>query len=329
VTVASPARRRLAAGRAPAGAAVAGVGMAVPDAVVASGQTAERLGLAPGWIESRTGVHERRVAAPGDRLSDLAAEAGRHALADAGVEAADLDLVLVATVTADEVMPNAAPVVAGALGAERAGALDVGAACTGFLGAFAMGAAWLETGRARNALVIGADLFSRVVDPDDRATAPLFGDGAGACLLTAVPAPGRVGPVIVRADAEAAPLVVAKRGGWMRMEGPETYRLAVARLVEVTTEACEAAGLAPTEVDLLVYHQANARILRAVGQRLGLDPERVVESIGRYGNTSAGSVPIALAEAHAEDRLHDGAKVLLGAFGAGMTWGAAVVEWGR
>jgi 3-oxoacyl-[acyl-carrier-protein] synthase-3 len=302
--------------------------MAVPGTVVPSSETEARLALAPGWIESRTGVHERRVTAPGERLSDLAAAAGRKALAAAEADAAELELVVVATVTADEVMPNAAPVVAGALGAARAATLDVGMACTGFLGAFAMASAWIEAGRARNALVIGADVFSRIVDPDDRRTAPLFGDGAGACVLEAAPVPGRVGPVILRSDPSAAGLVVAERGGRMRMEGQETYRLAVARLVEVTGEACAAAGCTPQDVDQFVYHQANGRILRAVGQRLGLDPGRVVESISRHGNTSAASIPIALAEAGADDRLTDGAHILMGAFGAGMTWGATLVEWG-
>ncbi len=327
-TASAPTRRRPAAPRTPAGSAVAGVGMAVPGAVVPSSETEARLGLAPGWIESRTGVRERRLTAPGARLSDLAAAAGREALVVAGADAAELELVVVATVTADEVMPNAAPMVAGALGAARAATVDVGMACTGFLGAFAMASAWIEAGRARNALVIGADVFSRIVDPDDRRTAPLFGDGAGACVLEAVPAPGCVGPVLLRSDASAAGLVVAERGGHMRMEGPETYRLAVARLVEVTSEACAAAGCTPDDVDLFVYHQANARILRAVGQRLGLDPERVVESISRYGNTSAASIPIALAEAGADGRLAEGARVLMAAFGAGLTWGATVVEWG-
>ncbi len=329
MTVSAPAGSPITQARAAGGAAAIGVGMAVPRTVVSSAQTAAHLGLDPGWIESRTGVHARRVAGPDETLADLAAAAGREALRAARVQAADLDLVLVATVTADQVMPNAAPVVAGALGAPSAAALDIGVACTGFLGAFSLAAAWLEAGRAQHALVIGADLFSRIVDPDDRRTAALFGDGAGACVLTTVSAPGRVGKVIMRADAQAASLVVADRGGLMQMEGPETYRLAVARLVEVTREACAAAGMATADVDLFAYHQANARILRAVGQRLGLDPERVIDNIEHYGNTSAASIPMALARAAAEGRLAEGARVFLGAFGAGMTWGGVVVEWGR
>lgn len=324
-TAVVPSTRALA--RTLAGAAAIGAGMAVPERVVSNAEVAERLGIDEAWITTRTGVHERRRLAEGERLADLAAEAGRQALADAGVAGEDLDLVLVATVTADEVMPNAAPLVAGALGAPHAAALDVGAACTGFLGAFGMAAAWLESGRARTAVVVGADVFSRIVDPGDRRIAPLFGDGAGAVVLTAVQAPGRVGPFLMRADASAADLVVAPRGGAMRMEGQETYRLAVARLTEITRETCGAAGVTPDDIDLFVYHQANARILRSVSQRLGLDPERVVDSIGAYGNTSAGSIPIALAGAR--ERLRPGARVFLGAFGAGLTWGGTVVEWGR
>lgn len=327
MTLSVPAPGAAPPARTLAGAAAIGAGLAVPEQVVTNAEIAERLGIDEAWITTRTGVHERRRAAEGERLADLATAASRDALADAGVTGEELDLVLVATVTADEVMPNAAPLVAGALGAPRAAALDVGAACTGFLGAFGMAAAWLEAGRARTALVVGADLFSRIVDPDDRRIAPLFGDGAGAVVLSAVDAPGRVGPFLMRADASACDLVVAPRGGAMRMEGQETYRLAVTRLAEITRETCAAAGVTPDDVDLFVYHQANARILRAVGQRLELDSERVVDCIGRYGNTSAGSIPIALADAR--DRLRPGAVVFLGAFGAGMTWGGTVVEWGR
>jgi 3-oxoacyl-[acyl-carrier-protein] synthase III len=312
-----------------AGAALASVAMRVPEGRVRSAELAPLLGVEESWILARTGVRERRIAADGERLAPLAGAAATDALAAAAVDPADVDLVLVATVTADDVMPNAAPVVAGEIGATRAAAIDVGAACTGFLSALSLGSAWLEAGRAQTVVVVGADIMSRLVRPDDRGTRSLFGDGAAACVLRATQSPGHVGPVIMGCDPSASRLVTATREPCsMNMEGQETYRLAVARLVEVTRDACAAAGTAPEDIDLFVYHQANARILRAVGDRLGLDPARVVNSIERYGNTSAASIPIALAEAERDGRLTRGTKVLLGAFGAGMTWGGVVVEWG-
>jgi 3-oxoacyl-[acyl-carrier-protein] synthase-3 len=322
-------RTRLVAPPSSAGAALASVAMRVPEGRIRNAELAPLLGVEEDWILARTGVRERRIAADGERLAPLAGAAARDALTAAAVDPADVDLVLVATVTADDVMPNAAPLVAGEAGATRAAAIDVGAACTGFLSALALGTAWIESGRAQTVLVVGADIMSRLVDPADRGTRSLFGDGAGACVLTATAARGRVGPVIMGCDPAASRLVTATREPCsMRMEGQETYRLAVARLVEVTRSACGAAATTPEEIDLFVYHQANARILRAVGERLGLDPARVVNSIERYGNTSAASIPIALAEAERDGRLKPGARVLLAAFGAGMTWGGVVVEWG-
>ena len=311
------------------GAAVGCVGVALPPTVVANAAVAERLGVAEEWIVSRTGIHERRVLRPGERLSDLATEAGSRTLERAGLGGADLDLLLVATTTQDEITPNTAPLVAERLGAPQAGALDVGAACTAFLGALAFAAGQVESGRAANALVIGADALTRLLDRDDRRTAGLFGDGAGAVLMTATGAPGRVGPVVLRSDGAAAELIYARRDeGKLRMQGHETFKSAVARLSEATLEALALAGLGLGDVDLFVNHQANGRILRAVGERLGVASDRVVDCIARYGNTSAASIPIALAEAEAEGRLPDGARVVLAAFGAGFTWGAGVVEWG-
>jgi len=311
------------------GAAIAGLGVAVPEAVVTNAPIAARLGVEEDWIVQRTGVRERRVAAAEERLSDYAALAGHRALAAASAEARDLDLVLVATFSNEELTPAASPRVAAALGAERAAAIDVNAACTGFVAALALAAGQIESGRAASALVVGADLMTRLTDPEDRSTAALFGDGAGAVLLRASGA-GRIGPVVQGADGANADLVRASRAeGLMRMEGHETFRHAVARLCEVSVAAAEAANRRLDDLDLFVYHQANARILRAVGDRLDLARERVVDCIGRYGNTSAATIPLALDAARAEGRLADGARVLLAAFGAGLTWGATVVEWGE
>ncbi|MEA2421297.1 MAG: 3-oxoacyl-[acyl-carrier-protein] synthase [Thermoleophilaceae bacterium] len=312
------------------GAAVTSVGAAIPERVVPTSEIAARLGVTDGWIESRTGVRERRFAAPGERLSDLAAAAGRDALERApGIDASSLDLVVVATCTADEVMPAAAPLVAGLLGAARAGAYDVNAACTGFLAAFDLACAQIESGRAGHALVIGADLMSRLVNPDDRRTAALFGDGAGAVLVSEA-SPGRVGPALLRADSSGAPFIGAgHEPASLVMDGHETFKAAVTRLSEVTVDALAAAEWALADVDVFVYHQANARILSAVGERLALPPERVVNAIGSLGNTSAASIPLALAAAERDGRLlRPGARVLLAAFGAGFTWGATTLVWG-
>jgi len=302
--------------------------MAVPERVVSNALISERLGVDEEWIAKRTGVRERRLAEPGERLTDLAAEAGAAAMARAGGEAADLDLVVVATMAPDELTPNAAPLVAGELGASGAGAFDVGAACTGFLSALSVGAAQIEAGRAETVLAIGADLLSRITDPGDRSTAGLLADGAGAALLRAAGA-GRVGPVVLGADGERADLITADYAQRViHMNGHNTFRHAVARMSEATIRALAAAGHELSDVDLFVYHQANSRIIAAVGEQLELPAERVVDYVPRFGNTSAATIPMALALAEGEGRLSEGDTVLLAAFGAGLTWGATVVEWG-
>lgn len=314
----------------PVGAAFAAVAVSLPPTVVGNGSIARRLGVEAGWIERRTGIRERRIAAPGERLEAHATAAGRAALKRAGVEPADLDLVLVATTTADELLPNAAPLVAHGLGAVRAGAFDVGAACTGFLAALAAGCAQIEARRARSVLVVGADLMSRITDPDDRATAAVFADGAGAVVLVGAPEPSRIGPVILGADGEGRGHIrVDAQRRRIEMRGHETFREAVARLSLATAQAAAAAETPIGELDLFVYHQANGRILSAVAERLRLDPDRVIDCIGEFGNTSAATLPLALWHAERSGRLRAGQRVLLGAFGAGFTWGATVVEWGR
>ncbi|MBV9799522.1 MAG: beta-ketoacyl-ACP synthase 3 [Solirubrobacterales bacterium] len=310
--------------------AVMSVAMAVPDGRLSSAELAERFGLSEQWIVSRTGVRERPTAGPEERLADYAARAGAQALARAGVEAADLDLVIVGTMTADEVTPNAAPLVAGALGATRAGAFDVGAACTAFLSGVAMGASQIESGRAQHVLVIGADFITRVNNWEDKRTAPLFADATGAVVMS--PATGRfgaVGPIVLGADSSGAgAIVVGHADRKIYMDGPEVYRHAVARMSESTIAAITQAGLTLDDIDLFVYHQANSRITKALGEKLGLAPERVVDCIATFGNSSAATLPVALAVAQADGRLKPGALVHLGAFGAGFTWGGGVIQWG-
>jgi len=300
----------------------------VPENVVTNAPIAERLGVDERWIVVRTGVVERRVARPDERVSDLAAAAGARALERAGLDGDALDLILVATTSQDELMPGTAPLVADRLAASRAAVVDVGAACTGFVAALALAASQVESGRSETVLVVGADLLTRFCDPDDRRTAALFGDGAGAALVTAAEA-GRIGPVVLRADGSEPDLFYATRAdARIRMKGHETFQRAVARLAAITEEAVAASGLEIADIDLFVYHQANRRILGSVGERLGLTPARVVDCIARYGNTSAASIPLALAEAQADGRLVEGARVLIAAFGAGFTWGGLVVKWG-
>jgi 3-oxoacyl-[acyl-carrier-protein] synthase-3 len=233
----------------------------------------------------------------------------------------------VASFTQDELLPNAAPLVAAELGAHRAGALDLGAACTGFLSGLALAASHVEAGRAQTVLVIGADLVSRVIDRDDRRTAALFGDGAGAVVVSSGGA-AAIGPIVLRADGSGADCIRASHAErLLRMRGQDTFRAAVARLSESTLEALAAAELELEEIDLFVYHQANTRIISAVGERLGLPAERVIDCIARYGNTSAASIPIALSEAEGGGLLSPGARVLVSAFAAGFVWGAGVIEW--
>jgi 3-oxoacyl-[acyl-carrier-protein] synthase-3 len=302
--------------------------MALPPRIVPNAEITPAIGVDDDWIVRRTGIRERRYAEPGAALHELAAAAGAAALADAGLDGAQIDLIIVASCSQDSVMPNAAPQVAHALGASAAGAFDVGSACTGFLAALAAARGMLVSGASRNALVIGAEIMSRHVDPNDRNTAALFGDGAAAIVATAG-APGDLGPVVLGADGAHSQLIVADRDTQLlAMDGHETFKQAVRRMSEASTAACEAAGVALADLDLYIYHQANTRILTSLADRLALDPSKVVDCIAQLGNTSAASVPLALAGARSQGRLQPGMRVLLAAAGSGFTWGASVIEWG-
>ena len=311
-------------GTAPAGtvmAGVSGIGAALPRHVVGNGEVAARIGVDAAWIERRTGIHERRRLAPGERLTDLAAAAAHEALEDAGLTASDLDLALVATFTSDDPMPGTAPLVTHALGSNAA-AVDVNGACAGFLHALDLAAAVIGAGRAAHVLVVGADAVSRVVDRDDRRTAALFGDGAGAVVLSA--GHGQIARFVLRSAGRHADLIhVRREDAVIRMQGHETFLLAAASLCEATVDACAVAGITLGDVDRFVYHQANRRILRAVAERLELEPRRVVDAIANVANTSAASIPLALAAA----RPQGGDRVLLGAMGAGFVYGAGVLAW--
>jgi 3-oxoacyl-[acyl-carrier-protein] synthase-3 len=242
--------------------------------------------------------------------------------------------------SADDICPNAAPVVAHALGADAAGAIDVGAACTGWLAGLQLAAAQVESGRAQRVLLVGADRLSGMTDLDDVATASLFGDGAGAVVISGDGSGERsgdegaargsgIGPIVLAADGGLADRITANyTDRVLRMDGHSTYQVAVKRLTETTLAACERAGIELEDVDLFVYHQANGRILRAVGQRLGLPEEKVADYVAGMANTSAASIPIALGLLREDGRLRAGQRLIVGAVGGGFTWGAGIVEWG-
>lgn len=310
------------------GAGIVGLGTALPEHSVGNEEIAASLGLADGWIERRTGIARRRYAAPGERVVDLGRRAGEAALLDARLTIADVDLVLVATLAPDEITPGSAPLIAHELGGVATAAIDIGAACAGSIAGLALGSAWIEAGRADTVLVIGAEILSRFINREDRRTAHLFGDGAGAIVLR-VGGAGRIGPILLESDGGGANLIRATReAGVLEMDGHETFLRAVNQLHLCTRQVVSDAGLQLQDIDLFVYHQANSRILGAVADRLGLSRERVLDCIANTGNTSAASVPLALAHARENGLLQPGMKVVLGAVGAGLSWGAALMEWG-
>ncbi|HMJ32522.1 MAG TPA: beta-ketoacyl-ACP synthase 3 [Baekduia sp.] len=311
------------------GAALVSVGSCFPETTVATTEIAGPMGVEPEWLVRRTGVEARRRLQPGECLNDLAATAARAALAEADVDPATVDLLLMATMTPDALTPHSAAIVASDIGATRAGTMDLNSACTGFLAALAMAVGQVESGRARTVVVIGADAMSRVLDYEDRVTGGIFGDGAGAVVVRAVDGDSRVGPFILESDGSAGDAIVtAWPAGPVRMEGQRTFRRAVDSLVDVAERATALVGASVDDLDLAVLHQANARITAAVGERLELPPERVVDCIAQIGNTTSASLPTALAVADADGRLQPGSLVLLGAFGAGLAWGGTVLTWG-
>jgi 3-oxoacyl-[acyl-carrier-protein] synthase-3 len=322
--------------------AVIGLGMAVPDAVLTNADLETSLDTTDEWIRSRTGIAERRIAAAGESTSTFASAAGAHAIKDAGLTPDDLDLILVSTCTPDYQVPGCAPLVQSTLGAGRAGAFDVNAGCTGFVYGLSVASALVDAGTARKVLVCGADILSRVTNYDDRTTAVLFGDGAGAVVVgESATGSSRVGPFVFGCDGSKADWLWIQGGGSVRptteqsireglhtieMHGQDVYKHACDKMTEAAREVLGDRPL--SSVDLVVAHQANARIVRTVAQRLGLRDDQVVDNIARYGNNSAASIPIALAESAAAGRLQDGMSVLLVAFGAGFSWAAGLVEWG-
>jgi 3-oxoacyl-[acyl-carrier-protein] synthase-3 len=317
---------------------VVGCGAYLPERVVTNDELATRLDTSDQWIRQRTGIGERRVAAPGELTSDLAVAAAERALSSAAMSGGDLDLLVLATATPDNTFPATATKVQARLGMRRGAAFDVQAVCAGFIFALSVADNALRTGQAGTALVIGAETFSRILDWQDRGTCVLFGDGAGALVLKAIPARTAEGRFVLsthlHSDGRQYDILYVDGGpsstretGFLRMEGREVFRQAVQHLSEVVDEALAANGLAAADIDWLVPHQANSRIIEGVGRKLGLSPEKVVMTIERHANTSAASIPLALEAAVADGRIRPGHLVLIEALGGGLSWGASLVRW--
>src|SRR5262245_26854496 len=293
------------------------------------------------WIVERTGIRERRIAADEQALSDLALPAARAALAQAGAGGGDVDLIIVATVTPDMAFPSASAILADELGADEAGAYDLSAGCTGFMYALAQGYGMVAAGLARRALIVGGDVLSRILDWHDRGTAVLFGDGAGAVVLERVSeggflgfelgADGSGGPQLyIPAGGSRAPATaetVAERQHFVQMNGREVFKFATRVLVSSAEKVLAECGKSVDDVDVYIPHQANVRIIDHAAEKLGIPKEKIVVNVDRYGNTSSGSIPLALVDAQAEGRLREGALVLMTGMGAGLTWGSGLIEW--
>jgi 3-oxoacyl-[acyl-carrier-protein] synthase-3 len=305
-----------------------GVGAALPEREIDNQHFEDRLDTNDAWIVRRTGIRTRRWLDEGEPLAPLAAKACAAALADAGRSADEVDQVIVTTITPDRITPGLAPEVARLIGAHGAAAVDVNAACAGFLYGLDQAAALVETGRARVVLVCGAEALSRLTDHEDRGTAVLFGDGAGAVVVAAGDLDRGVSRFVLGCDPEQGDLLYAdNEDRKLRMEGREVYRHAVARMTEATTEALAASGLSVDDLDLFVAHQANSRIIESAAGELGVPHEKLAINVDRVANTSSASIPLALAQAEQDGLLQPGATVALAAFGAGFVWGAGIVSW--
>ena len=319
-------------------AVVRGVGHYLPDRVVENSEFEATLDTSDAWIRTRSGIERRHFAAPGETTSDLATHAARAALADAGLAADDLDALIVATSTPDLTFPASATMVQAALGMTRGFAFDMQAVCAGFIFALANAQALIAAGQARRVMVIGAETFSRILDMTDRGTCVLFGDGAGALVLEAEEGAGTsadrgILSTDLHSDGRHRDILYVDGGvstgtaGVVRMEGKEVFRHAVEKLAETAHTALERAGLGPGDVDWIVPHQANLRIIKATAQRMGLPMDRVVLTVQDHGNTSAASIPLALSVGKARGQIRQGDLVVTEAIGGGLAWGAVVLRW--
>lgn len=325
-----------------AAAGIAGLGVAIPERVVTNYDLQELVDTSDEWIRTRTGIRERRIAASKQATSDLAVEAARKALEDAGTTPEEVDLIIVATNTPDMLLPATSCLVQDRLGAKKAGAFDLLAGCTGFIYALSVGQQYIAAGAMETVLVIGAETLSRIINWQDRSTCVLFGDGAGAAVLKKV-SPGR-GIIATRlgADGSGGEHLYIPAGGsrlpasehtvrqglhYVHMNGREVFKFAVKVMGEGAMEVLNMAGIDPGHVDYFIPHQANIRIIEAAAKRAGIDMERVLVNVDRYGNTSTASIPLVLYEAVQEGKIRDGHNIVMVGFGAGLTWAALVMKW--
>jgi 3-oxoacyl-[acyl-carrier-protein] synthase-3 len=324
------------------GAGILGTGFAVPQQVVTNDDLSRIVETSDEWIASRTGIRQRYVCSPQETTATLSIESARSALADSGITPDQLDLILLATATGDHIWPASACLVQRALGAVNAAAMDISAACSGFVYALTLASSLIRSGTMRYVLVIGTDTLTKHLNWQDRKTCVLFGDGSGAVVVgPCSPQEGVLSSVMgsdgcgfeqiwLEAGGTALPLtpeLAAAGRGCLTMQGPEVYKFAVKIMGETSLEALRRAGLTPDQVDLFIPHQANTRIIRAAQERMGLPDEKVFINVDRFGNTSAGSIPIALTEARRQGLVKRGSILVFVGFGAGLTWGANVLRW--
>ncbi len=323
-------------------AKIVGLGSFLPERILTNRELESMVDTSDEWIRTRTGIRERRVVAEGEALVDLVARAGRAALEDAGVGPEEVDLLILATATVEQPIPATAAIVQPMLGLVNAACFDLSAACSGFTYALNVGRQFIATGEAETILVVGAECLTRYLDWTDRTTCVLFGDGAGAVVLK----PGRPGEGILqlkwRTDGSFADIISMPGGGsrfppwsaesierrlpFIKMRGNETFKIAVRSLTEISREVMDAAGIGVEDLDLFIPHQANMRIIQAVGQRLGLSDEQVFTNVDRVGNTSAASIPLAMVDARNQGRLEPGSLLLTSAFGGGLTWASSLIR---
>jgi 3-oxoacyl-[acyl-carrier-protein] synthase-3 len=321
---------------------IVGWGMAVPDHVLTNGELTALVDTSDEWIRQRTGISERRIAAEGETTSKLSLRAARAALEVADLDPYHLDLIIVATVTPDHIFPATACLVQDALGAKKAAAFDLSAGCSGFVYGLSLAASLLAADRYRNALVIGAETLSRIIDWTDRSTCVLFGDGAGAVVLQASDTPGGILSSVLGADGSGGELLILPAGGsahpataetvsnrqhFIQMQGQQVFRFAARIMAEASHQVLEQAGLKVEDVSLFVPHQANDRIIQAAARALGVPEERMFSNLERYGNTSAASIPIALCEAIEQGKVKHDDLIVCAGFGAGLTWAAMAIRW--
>jgi len=315
---------------------ITGLGTNVPATVMTNAEMSRYVDTSDEWIRERTGIRERRIALQEEALSDIALPAARQALAEAGADPSEIDLVICATITPDMIFPTTSALMADTLGMPNAAAYDLLAGCTGFMYAITQAYGMLASGLSKKALVVGGDLLSKILDWDDRSTLVLFGDGAGAVVMEPVAAGGFLGFELGADGGGGMNLCFPGSGSRyfedpksvLKMNGREVFRFATRVMVSSAEAVLEQCGRTIDEVDVYVPHQANKRIIDYAVGKLGIAPERTIVNVDRFGNTSSGSIPLALADARAEGRLTEGALVLMTGMGAGLTWGSALIEWG-